>query len=277
MEFGKSPLSEKHNATIIIPARKGSTRFPNKPLATVAGQLLLFRTWKIAQAVDGVDAVYIATDDNEIRSVAEGFGASVLMTPAECDNGTERVFAAVSQLPVRPDVIVNLQGDAVLTPPWVIQAVVDAMTMNPEIAMATPATALSWAQYDQFVAAKAGGRVSGTLVVFDKNQRALYFSKGFIPFIRDRMPALESIAPPIYRHIGLYGYRYTTLERYVNWQPTPLEKIEKLEQLRALENGLPIQIVLVDYRGRTHWSIDNKEDVAIAEGIIRSEGELVLL
>src|SRR5690606_27087263 len=141
----------------------------------------------------------------------------------------------------------------------------------PSIVLATPATRLDWKRYDEFVQSKSGGRVSGTLTVFDKNRNALYFSKGMIPFVRDRSVA----EPPIYRHIGLYCYRYETLARYVELEPSPLEQIEKLEQLRALENGIPIRVVPVDYRGRTHWSIDNPEDVAIAEQIIAREGELV--
>jgi 3-deoxy-manno-octulosonate cytidylyltransferase (CMP-KDO synthetase) len=259
------------NTVIVIPARKGSTRFPNKPMALVRGKQLLHRTWCIAKAVNHVDEVYIATDDQDIRARAEEFGAKVLMTRPECENGTVRVFDAVTQLKNRPEIAVNLQGDAVLTPPWVIQAVVDEMQKNPSIPLATPATRLDWKRYDEFVQSKSDGRVSGTLVVFDKNKNALYFSKGLIPFVRDRNGA----EPPIYRHIGLYCYRYEMLAQYVDLKPTPLEEIEKLEQLRALENGISVRIVPVDYRGRTHWSIDNLQDVKVAEAIISREGELI--
>jgi len=260
------------NTVIVIPARKGSTRFPNKPMALIHGKQLLFRTWSIAKAVKNIDEVFIATDDNDIRTQAEGFGAKVIMTRPECENGTVRVFDAVKQLQDKPQIAVNLQGDAVLTPPWVIQTVVDEMQRDASIPLATPATRLDWKRYDEFVQSKSGGRVSGTLVVFDQKKNALYFSKGLIPFVRDRNVA----EPPIYRHIGLYCYRYETLAKYVELKPTPLEEIEKLEQLRALENGISIRIVPVDYRGRTHWSIDNPEDVKIAESIIEREGELVL-
>lgn len=256
---------------IVIPARKGSTRFPNKPMAPVAGRALLERTWRIARAVERVDDVVIATDDAEIRSFAEGFGARVVMTRPECENGTLRVWEAIQKLKDRPELAVNLQGDAVLTPPWVIQDTVDAIQRDASIQIATPATALDWKRYDEFVASKAGGRVSGTLVVFDRHFNALYFSKGMIPFIRDRAIA----TPPVYRHIGLYAYRAQALARYAELKPTPLEQVEKLEQLRALENGIPIRIVPVDYRGRTHWSIDNPEDVRVTEEIIRREGELL--
>jgi 3-deoxy-manno-octulosonate cytidylyltransferase (CMP-KDO synthetase) len=258
-------------AVIVIPARKGSTRFPNKPMAPVLGKTLLQRTWLIAKAVERVDDVVVATDDEGIRRHAEGFGAKVLMTRPDCRNGSERVFDAVRQLKPRPEIAVNLQGDAVLTPPWVIQTVVDELRKDPAIRLATPATRLDWKRYDEFVQSKSGGRVSGTLVVFDLHRNALYFSKGQIPFIRDRNIA----EPPIYRHIGLYGYRCAALEKYAALEPTPLESMEGLEQLRALENGIPIRVVPVDYRERTHWSIDNPEDVAKVEEIIRREGELV--
>ncbi len=259
------------NTVIVIPARKGSTRFPNKPLALIQGRQLLYRTWLIAKAVTGVDETYIATDDEEIREQAEKFGAKVLMTGSHCENGTERVYDAVQQLKKKPEIAINLQGDAVLTPPWVIQSIVETLQKDATVPLATPATRLDWKRYDEFLQSKAGGRVSGTLVVFDLNHRALYFSKGLIPFVRDRKIA----EPPIYRHIGLYGYRYETLKKYIELKPTPLEGIEKLEQLRALENGIPIRIVLVDYRGRTHWSVDNPEDIKIVEEIVRREGELI--
>lgn len=259
------------SAVIVIPARKGSTRFPNKPMAPILGRSLLQRTWLIAKAVKRVDEVFIATDDNDIKQHAERFGAKVLLTRPDCQNGTERVFDAIKQLPSKPEIAVNLQGDAVLTPPWVIQAVVDAMQADASIPLATPATRLDWKRYDEFVQSKSGGRASGTLVVFDLKKNALYFSKGLIPFVRER----NTEEPPIYRHIGLYCYRYQALEKYVALKPTPLEEIEKLEQLRALENGIPIRVVPVDYRGRTHWSIDNPEDIKIAEEIIGREGELL--
>jgi 3-deoxy-manno-octulosonate cytidylyltransferase (CMP-KDO synthetase) len=260
----------KMKTVIIIPARKGSIRFPNKPMALILGKQLLHRTWLIAQSVKRVDDVYIATDDEGIRAQAIQFGAKVIMTRSECQNGTERVYDAVKQFPSAPEIVMNLQGDAVLTPPWVIQSVVDALQKDPLIQLGTPATQLDWGRYDEFVQSKAGGRVSGTLVVFDLRGNALYFSKGLIPFIRDRNIA----KPPIYRHIGLYGYRYETLEKYVKLNPTPLEEMEMLEQLRALENGIPIRVIPVDYQGRTHWSVDNPEDIRIVEGIIRKEGEL---
>lgn len=267
-----NPIREFFMTAIIIPARYASSRFPGKPMALIQGKSLLYRTWAIAKAVQQVDEVYIATDDERIVEHANQFGAKTIMTPLSCINGTERALAAAEQINPRPSIVLNLQGDAVLTPPWVIQSLLDTMLDNPEIGFATTATQLSLEQYNIMAASKSNGRVGGTTVVFDKNNNALYFSKCMIPFLRDKSAA----ALPIYRHIGLYVYRYATLKHYLTLEPSVLEITEGLEQLRALENGIPIKVVVVDYQGRSHWSVDSLDDVAVVENIIQQEGELVL-
>ncbi len=256
---------------IVIPARYGSRRFPGKPLARIGGRSLLNRTWSIARAVDGVSGVYIATEDERIVHHAESFGATAIMTPETCRNGTERVWEAVKTLPRPPDAVLNLQGDAVLTPPWVLQALVDGLRADPSVRLITPAVQCSWQQYEEIRASKVESPTSGTLVTFDKNRNALYFSKAIIPYMRIR----DMAVPPVYRHIGIYGYRRDALEELVALDPTPLEVAEQLEQLRALENGIPIRVAVVDYRGRTHWSVDAPEDIAMVERLIAREGELV--
>ncbi len=258
-------------AVIVIPARYDSTRFPGKPLATIHGITLLRRTWDIARSVSGVDAVYITTEDKRIEQHANGFGAEVRMTSINCCNGTERTFQALIDVEPKPELVVNLQGDAVLTPPWVIEALVNALQNDPEIIAATPAARLSLQQYEELAKQKASGNTSGTLVTFDKSHHALYFSKNMIPFLRTK-----TASPPVYRHVGIYGFRYSLLRDYAAMGPTPFEEAEGLEQLRLLENGYPIKIVEVDYRGRTHWSIDTPEDLQIVESIIDREGELLV-
>ncbi|MCA3249435.1 MAG: 3-deoxy-manno-octulosonate cytidylyltransferase [Rhodospirillaceae bacterium] len=259
---------------IVIPSRYGSVRFPGKPLAAVAGITMLQRIWGIAQQVQRVSGVYIATDDQRIADHAASFGATVVMTPAECATGTDRVQAVFAQLPVaeRPDAVVNFQGDALLTPPWVLQAMVDELQQSPSVGMVTPVWQMSRAQLDQLKKNKESNPSSGTLAVFDKDRNALYFSKAIIPYFR-KLPEGDSI--PVYRHIGLYGYRLDVLDQLSTLPQTPLEVAEGLEQLRALENGIPIRCVLVDFRGRTHWSVDAPGDVAVAEQLIAREGELV--
>jgi 3-deoxy-manno-octulosonate cytidylyltransferase (CMP-KDO synthetase) len=261
----------KVSNVIVIPARFGSTRLPGKPLVQIKGKSLLHRVWSIAKAIKRVDAVYIATDDKRISDHAQSFGAEVIMTPVDCLNGTERVFAAIETLNPLPEIILNLQGDAVLTPPWAIQALLDKMVEDKSIGLATTAAQMDMEQYARMQSSKSNGRVGGTTVVFDKNKNALYFSKTMIPFLRDK-----TIQPlPVYRHIGLYVFRYPMLKQYLSLSPSPLEITEGLEQLRALENGIPIKVVTVDYQGRTHWAVDSQDDVTIVEKIISEEGELV--
>jgi 3-deoxy-manno-octulosonate cytidylyltransferase (CMP-KDO synthetase) len=264
---------------IVIPARYNSSRLPGKPLAVVAGQSLIERVWRIARAVDRIDAVYVATDDGRILDHAVGFGAQCLMTAADCRTGTDRVRDALRQMPDPPDAVINLQGDAVLTPPWVVQALADAFRDQPAIGMVTAAVRLTWRQVAEVRAVKAQSPASGTLVTMDASGRALYFSKAMIPFVRQAAAAGqhedEAALSPLHRHVGIYGYARDTLEALSALPQTPLEQAEQLEQLRALEHGIPIQVVVVDYRGRTHGSVDTVEDIGYAEAVLAREGELV--
>jgi 3-deoxy-manno-octulosonate cytidylyltransferase (CMP-KDO synthetase) len=253
----------------VIPARYGSTRFPGKPLHEIAGVAMVERVRRLAVAAPSIDRVMVATDDQRIIDAVAAHGGDAVMTPASCRNGTERAFEAVKDFAEDTDVIVNLQGDAPLTPPWVIDAAAAAMAEEPALELATPAVALTEDAYAKLASAKAAGEVGGTTVVFDKQMNALYFSKAIIPFRR------EDAGVPVHKHIGLYAYRFSTLKRLVALEPSPLERTESLEQLRALENGIPIRIVLTDYRGRTPWSVDSPRDAEIAADIVEREGEIV--
>ncbi len=261
----------KESAVIVIPARMASTRFPNKPLVKIQGKTMIERVWRIATSVKEASDVIIATDDEHLKKVAEDFGAHVLMTSPECLTGTDRVAEVSLILGNKHSIYFSLQGDAVLTPPWVVQSVLQAMLQDPSIQIATPAVRLLNSALVDFVESKKGGSSSGTTVTFAKNGDALYFSKAIIPYHRNS-PDPERV---IYRHIGLYGYRASTLQRLGKLPEGVFEKSEKLEQLRALENGIPIKVIQVDYRGRTHGSVDRPEDVRIVEDIISQEGELL--
>lgn len=258
------------SAHIIIPARYGSTRFPGKPLAPVAGVPLLQRVWALAVSVVGRDAVTIATDDARIVDFCATLGAQAVMTAADIPNGTARVAAALSQLGGTVDTIINLQGDAVLTPPWVLAAMLAEMQRDQAVPMVTPAVRMSRNAYDSLKSAKSGGEVGGTTVVFNHQHDALYFSKSIIPFVRTPTDPL-----PVFRHIGLYGYRRDILLRLIALPAGPLEQAEQLEQLRALEHGITIRVVPVDYQGRTHAGIDSPQDLERAEQLIAAEGELL--
>jgi 3-deoxy-manno-octulosonate cytidylyltransferase (CMP-KDO synthetase) len=250
---------------IVIPARMASSRYPNKPLASILNIPMIKRVWMLAKLSQKANKVVVATDDPSLAEFVSNF-ADVVMTSHDCQTGTDRVADALSHLQEDFDIVFSLQGDAVLTPPWVIDDVLSAMIEDKAVQIATPAVLLQEEARASFIESKSKGISTGTSVVFDKHKNALYFSKNLIPFARDKQSSY-----PIYRHIGLYGYLKT-----INALPqTPLEKIEQLEQLRALENGIPIRVVPVDYKGRTHGAVDRPEDVATIEQIIQREGELI--
>lgn len=260
-----------NDAIIVIPARMASTRFPDKPLVPIHGKTMIERVWRIGKAVPNAKEVIIATDDERLKAFAEGFGAKVLMTSSDCLTGTDRVAEATCLLGKTEGVFFSLQGDAVLTPPWIIEDVLQAMLADSTIQIATPAVHLTGESFSEFILSKKGGSSSGTTVTFNKKGDALYFSKAVIPYNRDPM----SPERPVYRHIGLYAYRFHMLQRLSQLPEGLFEKSEKLEQLRALENGIPIRVVQVDYKGRTHGSVDRPEDVPFIESVIAKEGELI--
>ncbi len=261
-------MSEK--ALIVIPARMGSSRFRGKPLAIIAGKMMIQRVWEIASAVNNADAVLVATDDEAILEAALGFGAEAVMTSESCRTGTDRVFEAAQKFGGSYQIVFSFQGDSVLTPPWIIEQVLREMRSNPDVRIATPAVLLEGEAKTQYIEEKKAGGTTGTSVVFDRSYDAMYFSKGLIPFPRD-----TNEDAPLYRHIGLYGYRFDALQAFCSFEDGYFERVEKLEQLRALENGIAIRVVPVDYRGRTPASVDVVSDVAYAEKIIAEEGELV--
>lgn len=231
---------------------------------------MLQRVFAIAASAVGSEHVVIATDDRRITDFASQIGARAVMTDPALRNGTERAAATLDMLDEPVDFVLNLQGDAVLTPPWVLSALVDAAAVNPTYEMVTPATRMSPDAFARLKEAKARGEVGGTTVVFGRTGQALYFSKSLIPYVRTGSPEL-----PVFRHIGLYGYRPDTLRRLIALEAGPLETAEQLEQLRALEHGIPIQVVVVDYKGRTHWGVDTQADLLRCEDIIQAEGELL--
>jgi 3-deoxy-manno-octulosonate cytidylyltransferase (CMP-KDO synthetase) len=261
------------SSVIVIPARYHSTRFPGKPLSMIAGMSMLQRVWNIACAVNGIDQVIIATEDQRIMDHVDSWGGYAVMTPEEVKNGSERVGYVVQNLPESVDVVINLQGDAVLTLPSAVQALYDMVRFSPNVGFATTAVRLSLQDYAELAESKSEGQVGGTTVVVDKQGRALYFSKRMIPFVRST--SINDQLLPLFRHIGLYAYRRESLLQFLSLSPSPLEQVEGLEQLRALENGIPIQVVEVNYGGRTHWSVDSPQDVIKVEQILKTEGEIV--
>ncbi|MEM8823825.1 MAG: manno-octulosonate cytidylyltransferase [Pseudomonadota bacterium] len=260
---------------IVIPARYASTRYPGKPLARLtlpdgSSKSLIEMSWETAKSVAGVDAVFVATDDARIADAAAAFGADIVMTSPDCENGTARCADALANLDLAPDLIVNLQGDAPLTPPWFIEALVDAMAADASIAVATPVLRCDRLTYDAFLDDRRQGRVGGTTAVFDRAMNALYFSKEVLPFIA---PGRRIDPIPVFHHVGVYAYRPAALARYTATPATPLERLEGLEQLRFLETGTPIRCVEVEARGRVFWELNNPEDGPRIEAALRAQAE----
>lgn len=259
---------------ILIPARFASTRYPGKPLVEIKGaggtsKSLIQRSHEAAMRVPGVSAVHVVTDDERIREAAEGFGASVIMTSDACRNGTERCAEAVGQLgPV--DLLVNLQGDALLTPPGFVTALIDHMQANPDADVATPAMRQRSSEVRALQLEEAQGRVGGTSVVTANHGRALYFSKKLIPYLPNHV--LDGELSPVRLHIGIYAYRPGALHTYVSTPVSELEELEGLEQLRFLAAGIPIDVVEVETPPFTLRELNNPEDVAPIEEALTAAG-----
>ncbi|MDJ0858094.1 MAG: manno-octulosonate cytidylyltransferase [Dinoroseobacter sp.] len=260
---------------IVIPARYASSRYPGKPLvplkgATGVSKTLLARSWEAASAAQGVDRVVIATDDAKIAEHAEDIGAEVVMTSEACRNGTERVAETIASLNVEPEIVVNLQGDAPLTPPWFVEELIAGLRNAPDADLATPVLRADGRALNGFLDDRRAGRVGGTTAVFGTGGRGLYFSKEVIPYTdRTYGPSEET---PVFHHVGLYAYRPDALAAYATWPVGPLETLEGLEQLRFLENGRHVLCVEVDGKGRQFWELNNPQDVPRIESMLGEMG-----
>lgn len=259
---------------VLIPARYASTRYPGKPLVTLrqndgSEKSLVQMSYEAASQISGVSDVYVVTDDERIRSAAEGFGAKVIMTSPECENGTARCAEAAKNAELDADLIVNFQGDAPLTPPWFVEDLIAAMAADESVQMATPVLQCDAETYAMFKEDRAAGRVGGTTVVFGAEGRAIYFSKEVLPYIDAGKVPTDNI--PVYHHVGVYAYRPAALETYIGCPESQLEKLEGLEQLRFLYNGVPVKCVEVNARGRLFWELNNPEDVARIEKVLAKQ------
>lgn len=264
--------SARAKFAIIIPARFASARFPGKPLAMLSGvngqaKPLVQRTWECADAIEGHSGVWVATDDDRIADEVRGFGGQVVMTSIDCRNGTERCAEAVAKLGPVADIIVNLQGDAPLTPGFVVGGLIDALTRDNSASMTTPAIRCSAPLYRHLMTDQAQNRVGGTTVVFDRNGDALYFSKRVIPH---RPHDDDDAHLAVHLHLGVYAYRPAALAGYAASPPSSLENLEGLEQLRLLENGQPIRIVPFDPLPWDCIELNNPQDIAAIEAVLKA-------
>jgi 3-deoxy-manno-octulosonate cytidylyltransferase (CMP-KDO synthetase) len=235
----------------IIPARWGSTRFPGKALHGIAGKPLIRHVWDRCVEADCFDQIVIATDDMRIAEVGFNFGAEVAVTAADHPSGTDRV-AEVARKLKKATIILNIQGDEPLIDPAILQRLVRKLNDNRNLPIVTVATPISLEDSLNEHIVK---------VVLDRLGNALYFSRSCIPFRRGTSGVIT------YKHLGIYGYRRKALLEFVRMSPSALEQAEQLEQLRALENGLKIRVVVseIDSIG-----VDTPNDATEVERLILS-------
>lgn len=261
-------------ALIVIPARYGSSRFPGKPLKLIQGRSMIERTSANAKTactqIENADYV-VATDDARIEFHCQDKNIPVVLTSSDLKTGTDRAWAALTAYESRHDhkidVVINLQGDSPFTPPEHLLAIYETLKKGGDVA--TPYIQLSWDNLDRLREDKRTTPFSGTTVVTDKDEKAIWFSKNIIPAMRhETVLCTETKLSPVKRHIGLYGYTKAALKAFTELDESSYEKLEGLEQLRLLENGFHIQAVEVQPAKISISGIDTQEDLDRAEALL---------
>ncbi len=256
-------VTQQHNCIVVIPARWGSTRFPGKSLHLIAGRPLVQHVWERCSCARLIARVIIATDDLRIKNTAEEFGAEVIMTSKNHESGTDRVAEVATLLEKEKNEatplathFINVQGDEPLIDVDLIDRLAQTMLEDPAVEMITAATPLE----------EAAHRNDPNIVkvVLTRQGNALYFSRSAIPFHRDAHDLNSAVAPLL--HLGIYGFRSDILKAFVGYPPSPLERSEKLEQLRALENGISIRVLTTSHRA---LGVDTPEDARRIEAHFR--------
>jgi 3-deoxy-manno-octulosonate cytidylyltransferase (CMP-KDO synthetase) len=243
------------NVLGVIPARFAAQRFPGKPLAPIAGRPMIWWVWNAARKA--LPRVVVATDDPRIVEAVRGFGGESLLTSTQCRSGTDRV-AEVSRR-IKADLYLNIQGDEPLMTARTLRKVL-ALHQDRSVVLGTVATALTAADWSDPNAVK---------VLLDKRGDSLYFSRSPLPYFREGAPTLPPRNRFLYKHLGVYSYRPETLRSFVRWSPGFYEGAEKLEQLRALENGVRLRVAVTP---DDSIGVDLPGDVARVEKILKRRG-----
>ena len=241
------------SVTLLIPARYGSQRFAGKPLALIAGKPMIQHVYEKASAAGGIDAVYVATDDERISKAVEAFGGKFIMTSPDAESGTDRIEDAANLLGLKDnDLLINLQGDQPLINPKTIEQIVELFNKeNIDFEMATLGYEIT--EESELEDPKH------VKMVFDNDGYALYFSRAKIPFGRDTNDY------PVYKHLGIYAYTKRFVSQFASLPVGRLENLEKLEQLRALENGLKIMTAISPFDSP---EVDTQEDIQLCEKVL---------
>jgi 3-deoxy-manno-octulosonate cytidylyltransferase (CMP-KDO synthetase) len=241
-------MSKKQNVIGVIPARYGSSRFPGKVLAKIAGKPMIQWVYQQASQSQILDQLIIAVDDPRVLKCVEEFGGKAVMTGADHPSGTDRIAEAVEK--IQTDIVVNIQGDQPLIDPGMIDEAVQPLLEDRTVLISTIKTKISEEEFSDPAVVK---------VVVDENDFALYFSRSLIPYPRDK------VAVNVYEHVGLYVYRKDFLLMISKMPQSYLEKIEMLEQLRVLERGYKIKVVETKSKHAAGVSVDTPEDIARVE------------
>jgi len=248
----------KSKAVVIIPSRYYSTRLPGKPLIVIAGKSIIQHVYERALQIKNIDSVIVATDDQRVADEVKSFNGNFQITPSTIKSGSERVGYIAHN--IETDIIVNLQGDEPLISAFAVQKAIEEV-QNHNINISTLAC--------HFESENEWRNPSIVKVLVDSDFNAIYFSRSPIPYFQNSQ---FNIIPQLLRHIGVYVFRKDFLLQYLSWEPTPLEKIEKLEQLRIIEKSYKIKVVLAE---RCSPGIDTPEDVKIVEGIFKNKGQKI--
>ena len=233
----------------VIPARYASTRLPGKPLSMIAGKPMIQHVYERACQAQLPNEVVVATDNELVEKAVLNFGGKAVMTSPDHPSGTDRLAEVALRYP-DVDVIVNVQGDEPMIPPEVIDRLAEAFNSDADLNMATMKVVMDEEDYENPAAVK---------VVTDQQGYALYFSRSLMPYPRNKPEGFK-----VFKHVGIYAYRRNFLLKYAALAPTPLEKAESLEQLRALENGYKIKVLESDFQG---IGVDTPEDLAAVNAL----------
>lgn len=269
-------ILESMKTAIVIPARYGSSRFPGKPLAKIAGKTMLQRVveigWQVATTQDNV-LLLVATEDQRIAAHCAEIGVDCVMTSPDCATGSDRVLEAMHTRGGHYDVVISLQGDAPFTPPDAMPKMIAAFEENPAREVVTPVIRLRWPELEALRQAKKETPFSGTTAIVAPDGRAIWFSKNILPAFRNE-GALRTQSPnysPVFQHLGLYAYRSDVLEKFVRLPQGYYETLEGLEQLRLLENGISIHTVRLEVpAGMAQAGVDSPEDIVRAEAFLQN-------
>lgn len=240
----------------VIPARFASTRLMGKPLANIGGKPMIQHTFEGASKSKLINKIIIAVDDDKVADVCKSFGAAVMMTPRDVQTGSDRIALVAKEFP-RADIIVNIQGDEPFIKGMMIDQAIEPLLFDHNVNVSTLARKIT--SVEELTSP------SIPKVVFDYENFALYFSRAAIPYVRDAKDETEALElAEIYKHIGLYVYRKEALFRFTSLEQTDLEQWEKLEQLRMLEHGIKIKVVVTEY---DTFSVDTPDDLKLARRI----------